>query len=314
MQRVSRASVGAAVLCAAVFAGCSGEHHAAAPQPPAQPLSAQNPVSAATPATPAEYRAPIRAYRTHVSRQLARMAGDVERMRAAIAAGDLPGARAAWRTANARYQTIGAAYGAFGELDSAVDGTPAGLPGGVHDRHFTGLHRVELALFGRDSLADAGPAADGLARALERMRARLPYLEIDPLEYSLRAHEVLEDTLHLQLTGQSSPWSGAAYDAVAANVEGTRVVLRTLTPMIDARSRGARRQAQRSLADLATALGQLRRRHGGAYPALNATPRRERELIAARVAAAAESLAAIPELIDPRPPRPVRSPFGKDPS
>jgi iron uptake system EfeUOB component EfeO/EfeM len=307
-----RASI--VVALALLVAGCSSERHVAAPQPPARPLSAQNPVSAATPpATPAEYRAPIRAYRAHVSRQLARMAADVERMRGAIATGDLAGARSAWRAANARYQTIGAAYGAFGELDRAVDGTPAGLPGGVRDRHFTGLHRVELALFGRGSLADARPAADGLARVLARMRASLSHLEIDPLEYSLRAHEVLEDTLHLQLTGRSSPWSGAAYDAVEANLRGTRVVLRTLTPMIDARSGGARRQAQRSLTSLAGALEQLRRRHAG-YPVLSATPRRERELIAARVAAAAESLAAIPELIDPRPPRPVRGPFGEDSS
>ena len=303
------------VATAAALGACSGDDHGTAAQPPAQPLSAQNPVSAATPpATPAEYRTPIREYRRHVSRQLARMAGDVAVLRSAIAAGDLAGARAAWRVANARYQTIGAAYGAFGDLDRAVSGSPAGLPGGIHDRHFTGLHRVELALFGRSSLADAAPAADGLARALARMRARLLKLEIDPLEYSLRAHEVLEDTLHLQLTGQSSPWSGAAYDAVAANLAGTRVVLRTLAPMIDARSRPARRRAERSLADLAGALRGLRRHHGGGYPTLTAASRRERELIAARVAAAAESLAAVPELIDPRPPLPVRSAFGKDPS
>ena len=148
---------------------------------------------------------------------------------------------------------------------------------------------------------------------MARLRAKVATMTIDPLEYSLRAHEVLEDTLHLQLTGQASPWSGAAYDAVAANVAGTRVVLRTLAPMIDARSRAARRQAQRSLSGVATALVELRGRHGG-YPTLNATPRRERELVAARVAAAAESLAAIPELIDPRPPLPVRSAFGKKPS
>jgi iron uptake system EfeUOB component EfeO/EfeM len=310
-----RLVISAVLATAAGLTACGGKDGPAAPQPPAQPLSAQSPVSAATPpATPAEYRGPIRAYRGHVLRQLARMAVNVAVLRRAIAAGDAAGARAAWRAANGRYQTIGAAYGAFGELDRAVSGSPAGLPRGIRDPHFTGLHRVELALFGRRSLADAAAPADALARALARMRARVPHLEIDPLEYSLRAHEVLEDTLHLQLTGQASPWSGAAYDAVAANVAGTREVLRTLTPMIDARSRAARRQAQRSLSGVASALGELRRRHGGAYPTLNATPRRERELVAARVAAAAESLAAIPELIDPRPPLPVRSAFGKDPS
>jgi iron uptake system EfeUOB component EfeO/EfeM len=296
------------VAAAVLIAGCSGGHRK---QPPAQPLSAQNPVSAAMPpSSPAEYRRPIRIYRRHVLRQLAAMSGDVAAMRAAIASGDAAAARSAWRAANAHYQTIGAAYGAFGDLDAAVDGTTAGLPGGDRDPHFTGLHRVELALFGRDSLADAARPAEVLQRSLARMRGRVPRLDIDPLEYSLRAHEVMEDTLHLQLTGQASPWSGYAYDAVAANVEGTRVVLNSLTPLIDARSQGARVAAERSLDRLDGALRALRRRHHG-YPALRETPQVERERIAALVAAAAEQLALVPELIDPRGARPVRGAFGE---
>jgi iron uptake system EfeUOB component EfeO/EfeM len=296
------------VAAAVLIAGCSGGHRK---QPPAQPLSAQNPVSAAMPpSSPAEYRRPIRIYRRHVLRQLAAMSGDVAALRAAIASGDAAGARSAWRAANAHYQTIGAAYGAFGDLDAAVDGTTAGLPGGDRDPHFTGLHRVELALFGRDSLADAARPAEVLQRSLARMRARVPKLDIDPLEYSLRAHEVMEDTLHLQLTGRASPWSGYAYDAVAANVEGTRVVLNSLTPLIDARSKGARVAAERSLDRLDGALRALRRRHHG-YPALHETPQVERERIAALVAAAAEQLALVPELIDPRGARPVRGAFGE---
>jgi iron uptake system EfeUOB component EfeO/EfeM len=307
MLRIALAALGAGL----VLAACSGGHHEQ--QPPAKPLSVQNPVSAAMPpASPSEYRRPIREYRRHVLHQLAAMSGEVAALRHAIASGDASGARSAWRAANARYQTIGAAYGAFGDLDRAVDGTTAGLPGGAHDPHFTGLHRVELALFGRRSLADAQQPAAVLARAVARMRARVPKLDIDPLEYSLRAHEVMEDTLHIQLTGQASPWSGYAYDAVAGNVEGTRVVLETLTPLIDARSPGARVAAERSLDRLDRALRALRRRHHG-YPTLQSTPRLERERIAALVAAAAERLALVPELIDPRGARPVRGAFGRDP-
>src|SRR5262249_39817641 len=174
MLKIAAVVVGVARL----LAGCSGGHKEKQ-QPPAQPLSAQNPVSAAMPpSSPAEYRAPIRIYRRHVLRQLGEMSGDVTALRAAIAAGDESAARSAWRAANAHYQTIGAAYGAFGDLDAAVDGTTAGLPRGERDPHFTGLHRVELALFGRDSLADAAGPAATLQRSLAHMRARLPKLEI----------------------------------------------------------------------------------------------------------------------------------------
>jgi hypothetical protein len=97
---------------------------------------------------------------------------------------------------------------------------------------------------------------------------------------------------------------------VAANVEGTRVVLESLTPLIDARSKGARVAAERSLDRLGRALRALRRHHHG-YPALRDTPQVERERIAALVAAAAERLALVPELIDPRGARPVRGAFGE---
>jgi iron uptake system component EfeO len=307
MLNVHRLAVCATTL---LIAGCGGGTQPHRAQPPARPLSAQNPISGIQRATPADFARPIRLYRRHVVRQLGALTEDVTRLRTAIAARDLPGARAAWRAANARYQTIGAAYGAFGDLDRAVDRTTAGLRRGAADRQFTGLHRVELALFGRRSLEDARAPARGLDRAVARMRARMPRLRIDPLEYSLRAHEVLEDTLHLQLTGQASPWSGAAYDAVAANVRGTRVVLATLAPLIDARSQGVRLGAERALDRVARALQRLRGRHGG-YPTLHAAGQLERERIAALVAAAAERLASIPELIDPRPPRPVRGAFGE---
>jgi len=58
-----------ALAAALALAGCSGGHKKEAQQPRAQPLSAQNPVSAAMPpSSPAEYRRPIRIYRRHVLR------------------------------------------------------------------------------------------------------------------------------------------------------------------------------------------------------------------------------------------------------
>lgn len=303
------------MLALATFAaGCGSAQRPVPAQPPAQPLSARNPNSAFLPrATPEEFREPIRRYRRYVGRQLAVMARHVAALRAALAAGDGVSARGFWRAANARYQGIGAAYGAFGELDQAVSGTPAGLPRGERDPRFTGLHRVELALFGRRSVAGAKRPAAGLAVALARMRERLPRLRIEPLEYSLRVHEILEDALHVQLTGQASPWSGAVYDAVGANVRGTQVVLATVRGLLDRRSPGVRLQADQSLVRVSRALAELRRGSAG-YPSVDRVPQRERRRIAALVAAAAERLSFIPELIDPRRPLPVRGAFGKTPS
>ena len=296
-----------------VLAGCGGGGGGKdAPNPPPQPYSKRSTVPDAVPrATPADYDRPIADYRRYVRRRLATLGGQVAVLRAAVARDDLSAARAAWTRADATYESIGASYGAFGDLDAAVNGRPAGLPGGVHSRDFTGLHRVELALWERDSTRDATRPAADLAQAVARMRTKVATLEIDPLEYSLRAHEILEDGIHLQLSGQASPWSGSALVALRAEVDGTGVVLDTLSPLISRRDPSdALPQARRALRRLSSALTRLERRDG-TLPRWDALGQRDRELVDGLAAGAAEQLAYVPELIDPRPPRPPQRPFGE---
>ena len=299
-----------AVLLAGLAAGCGGSDAGrAARQPPAPELASRVILSGNVPRVrPADFRAPTAVYRRHVRATLKVMLGDVARLRTAVAAGDLAGARRAWLAADERYEEIGAAYGAFGALDAAINGRTAGLPGGARSKDFTGLHRVELALWQRRSTLDAAAPAARLARDVARLRTHVGRIAIDPLEYALRAHEVLEDTLHLQLSGQASPWSGAALTALRGNVRGTRVVLGSLRALLVRRNPAVVVRADRALGELDRALAA--NAHHGALPRWDALPLRRRERIAGLTAAAAERLAYVPDLVDPRPARPVQRAFG----
>jgi iron uptake system EfeUOB component EfeO/EfeM len=237
------------------------------------------------------------------------MLGDVHDLRSAARTGDLAGARRAWLAADSRYESIGAAYGAFGELDAAINGRADGLEGGVRSRDFRGLHRIEYALWRQGSVRAAMPWADRLARDVVRLRLAVGTIAIDPFEYGLRAHEVLEDSLHLQLSGQASPWSGAALVALDANVRGTDVVLGSLRPLVARRNPAVLKRAERSLALLRDALGDVRAQDGS-FPRWDDVEQRDRELIGGRTAAAAEQLAFVPEIVDSRPARPVQRAFG----
>jgi iron uptake system EfeUOB component EfeO/EfeM len=302
----------AATLAAIALVGCGGGSGGASKNPPAQPYSERSTVpDVVRRVTPADYKAPIADYRRYVRRRLATLGGQVAALRAAVARDDLRAARAAWIRADATYESIGAAYGAFGDLDAAVNGRPAGLTGGVRSPDFTGLHRVELALWERRSTRDAARPGAQLARAVSRMRTEVAKLEIGPLEYSLRAHEILEDGIHLQLSGQASPWSGSALVALRAEVDGTGVVLDTLAPLISRRdSSDALPQARRTLERLTKALDGLQRADGS-LPRWDQLGQRDRERVDGLAAGAAEQLAYVPELIDPRPARPAQRPFGE---
>jgi iron uptake system EfeUOB component EfeO/EfeM len=300
-------------IAAVALAGCGGGSKQHAANPPAQPYSKRSTLAESAPrVTPKDYARPIATYKRYVHRQLGTLLGEAAVLRIAIARHDLAGARAAWLKADARYESIGAAYGAFGDLDAAVNGGPDGLPGGIRNPDFTGLHRIELALWQRRSIRAAAAPAAQLARDVVRLRGGVAKMKIDPLEYSLRAHEILEDGIHLQLSGRASPWSGSALVALRAEVQGTKVVLATLAPMISRRdSGGALPQARKALTRLSAALAALERRNG-ALPRWDTLGVRDRELVDGLTTGAAEQLAYVPELIDPRPARPAQRAFGDE--
>lgn len=302
---------GAAAAVAAIVLVAGGDDQPTAPaNPPARRIESRVILSGNVPrARPADFKAPIAQYRAHVRSELGAMLGDVRDLRAATVRGDVAAARRAWLAADRRYESIGAAYGAFGERAAAINGRPDGLQEGVRSRDFTGLHRVEYALWKLRSARAAAPYAAHLERDVARLRSSIATIEIDPFEYALRAHEVLEDALHLQLSGHASPWSGAALVALDGNVRGTEVVVASLRALVKRRNPGVLRRADRSVALLKDALRDVRR-GDGSYPRWDALGQRDRELIGGRTAAAAEQLAFVPDLVDSRPARPVQRAFG----
>ena len=148
--------------------------------------------------------------------------------------------------------------------DGAINGLPGGLQGGTSSPDFTGLHRIELALWKRHSTHDAAPYARRLVTDVAKLRAAIPKAEIEPLDFGLRAHEVLEDTLQLQLAGVASPYSGAALTALDANIDGTRVAMASMGPIAARTNKLAVLLAGRALDRLDRAVDALR--HGGHFP------------------------------------------------
>ena len=303
----------AALAGLVLLTGCGGGGGSAttsAGNPPAQPLEDLVLLSGNIPRVrPADFERPTAEYRRYVLTQLEPMQRQVERLRGAVAGGDLAAARRAWLAADERYESIGAAYGAFGALDARINGGAGGLRGGVDSPEFTGLHRIELALFGRDSTAEAAPYVNRLAADVAALRRVVPTIEIEPLEYALRSHEVLEGTLDLQLSGRESPWSGSALVALRANLKGTEVVLATLHQLIKRRSPIVLQRIELSLAALAKAIEDVETADG-AMPRWDRVSERVRTRLAGLTAAAAERLAFVPEVIDPRPPLPRKSSIG----
>ncbi|MFF4489876.1 EfeM/EfeO family lipoprotein [Streptomyces sp. NPDC001544] len=219
------------------------------------------------------------------------------RLRDAIDRGDLAGARAAWLPAHLEYERLGAAYDAFGDADARIDGTDAGLPGGVHDKGFTGFHRVEYGLWHKESAGGLrGPAA-ALAMAVTGLRDTWSQTRMDPAQLGLRAHEILENTVQFELTGRTDYGSGSTLATARANIDGTRQVLSRLRPLLATRYTGLS-ALEKELDDGRRTLDRFH--HGGSWTPLNRLTRGQREDVNAVLGDLVERLASVATLCDPR--------------
>jgi iron uptake system component EfeO len=263
------------------------------------PGSVTTPVAPVLAVTQGDLIEATKNYETYVRGRIPHVIRLTARLQAAIGAGDLSAARPAWLAAHLEYERLGAAYDAFGPLDTAINGTPNGLPDGVKDRDWSGFHRLEYGLWHGESARSLEPPAAGLMAAMTSLRAQFAPVQIAPLDLSLRAHEITENAVQFELTGQSDFGSHSNLATVRANLDGTRAVLAIIRPLLTGRYPQLP-TLDGEVARTGTDLDRLRGRTG--WPALDALPTGERERINADLSQLSELLAPVASILEPRRP------------
>ncbi|WP_204071719.1 EfeM/EfeO family lipoprotein [Planotetraspora phitsanulokensis] len=241
--------------------------------------------------------APAQAYTEYVTGGLKTLRAKTEALTKAVDRGDLTAARRAWLPAHLAYESLGSAYGTFGDFDGEINGRPAGLPGGVHDKNFTGLHRVEYGLWHDESAKTLRPIADRLYQDVKALCDDFPDERLDPADLPLRAHEILENTLQFELSGRSDQGSGTTLATAAANLQGTRETLAVLRPLLQGRYPGLK-QVDAHLDRVETLLAA--QKHGDTWTPVDQLDHRVRKTINGAVGELLEELAPVAEILFPR--------------
>lgn len=226
-----------------------------------------------------------KSYQSWVRGQLPGLIDEVAVLKHAVAAGNRRSARSAWLTAHLHYERLGAAYGAFGHLDDDINGF------GDHQPH--GFHLVERDLWGSATTATTVRDTGTLAKAVHALRAQLDDTDLDPLDLSLRAHEITENALEFQLDGSDDFGSHSDLASVAAELTGTRQVLQELRDVLVGRIDpdgliAAVDHARAVVVD------------GPTEVAITRLPRLRRERIDAAISGLAERLAPVAATLEPR--------------
>jgi high-affinity iron transporter len=225
---------------------------------------------------------------------------DTDRLDAAVQAGKLDRARTLWVPAHLDYSKLGVAYDTFGRFNDEIDERPLGLPGGVHDPKFQGFLRLEYGLWHGEPQATLAPVSTALDRSVHGLVTSFPKLTIPSGDLSLRAHEILENTLQFELTGETDEGSHSNLGTAWANVQGTKLAVTALHPALVRADRQLARSASAGLDRLGAMLATYRQADGTWMPLDSLTTAR-RERLDGAASSLLEQLDLIPDKLQPTP-------------
>ncbi|MGG2460961.1 iron uptake transporter permease EfeU [Streptomyces sp. RGM 3693] len=253
---------------------------------------------AVVPVAEEDLAGPLRAYRQYVDQGLATLTDQTQKLSDDLAGGDLDGARTDWLTAHRTYSSLGAAYGTFEDFDKKINGRADGLPGGVHDKDFSGFHRIEYGLWHGASAEELTGPAQQLHGDVMGLRKAFPTQDFDPGDLPLRTHEILENTLQFELTGDTDQGSGTNLATADANLAGTRELLDVLRPLI------AKREPQ-LLASIESDIARMQKllddaHHGGTWTPVEKLDATARQRLNGITGQLLEHLAPVPDLLEIR--------------
>jgi iron uptake system component EfeO len=235
-------------------------------------------------------------YAQYTESGLQTLAAETTTLAAAVRGGNLATAKRDWLTAHLQYETLGAAYDAFGNFDDEIDGRADAL--GVTSPQWTGFYRLEYGLWHGQSVAELTAAANTLNTYVHQLLAWWPGQQIPLLDIGLRTHEIMENALEFQLTGHDDYGSGTTLATVLANIQGDRYLLSLLHPLLAPRY-PALPQVYSGLALLQSLIEKERLPNGWWVP-VSALPTASREDIDAACGQVLQVLAPIASIAEPR--------------
>lgn len=197
--------------------------------------------AAASEVTLKKFLGPLSEYRVYLVMQGNQAVKAAEKLRDAIASGDLAAARTAWAEARLPYRRIEPLAYRFSDLENSIDPKAAYLAGREQDPGFTGYHRIEYGLFAQNSLDGLQPVADKLVADLNTLADRLKAAPLDPALLVTLPGAMARQLAEAQIPEGENSYAGNDPQDLTAATEGIskltgllRQVVASVDPKLDA--------------------------------------------------------------------------------
>lgn len=179
-------------------------------------------------------------YATYVDNQIDFLLPPVQELVAAIKAGNLKAAQAAYAKARPFYERVEPVAESFPDLDASIDLRVGDVEAGTP---WTGFHPIEKALFQGRTTKGLNQLADKLSVDVKDLQTKAKALSVatvanngkgyQPFEIANGASGLLDEVLKSKITGEEEAYSRIDLLDFEANVEGSLQAFATLEPALD---------------------------------------------------------------------------------
>jgi iron uptake system component EfeO len=246
--------------------------------------------AAASEVTLRKFLGPLSEYRVYLVMQGNAAIKAAERLRDAIASGNLDAAQTAWREARLPYRHVEPLAYRFSDLEAKIDPRAAYLEKREADPAFTGYHRLEYGLFAKRSTEQLLPLADALLADLKELALRLRQAPLDPgLLIEMPGASALQ-MAQAQVPDGENLYAGNDLQDFEAAVEGIEKLTGLLRQVASGVDPALDSTIGQDMDAVTARLAMLRRKPFASYEDV---PRPERETLAADLTRLSESLSKL---------------------
>jgi iron uptake system component EfeO len=244
--------------------------------------------SAVAPTADKQLQAAVTGYRSYVQTQSQLLLKRTQSFVDAVQSGDVAKAKDLFASARAPYETIEPVAESFGNLDPEIDARVNDVAKG--DK-WTGFHRIEQALWARNTTKGMSPVAAKLLTDVKRLNTKVATETYEPDQLANGASELLGEVSKSKITGEEDRYSHTDLWDFEANLAGAQTAYELLEPALKARD--AKLAATLSARFEAVHKELERIKRGGEFPTYDTVGTAQRRKFSQLVDALAEPLSQV---------------------
>jgi iron uptake system component EfeO len=223
----------------------------------------QTPLAAFAATAPLDLVGPVSDYKIYVTENIEELVSHTQQFTDAVKKGDIATAKKLYAPTRVFYESVEPIAELFSDLDASIDSREDDHEQGVEADDFTGFHRLEYALFAKNTTKDQAAIADKLMADVKDLEKRVAELTFPPEKVVGGAAALLEEVAATKVSGEEDRYSHTDLYDFQGNIDGAKKIVDLFRPHIETQDKAFTDKVDKNFATVNKILARYKTKDGG---------------------------------------------------